>query len=347
MKILVCTSMTPFHSGGAELLAEHVSSLLRQHGHKVELLALPFESKWDRVLDQILAFRLLDLEGHADRVIALRFPSYFVRHPHKVIWFIHHYRAVYDLWGTVYSDVPTTPEALAVRAAIRKADGVALREAVRVYANSHVVARRLSEYNKISAQVLYPSLPDSEHYKSLGYGDYLLYVARFTSHKRQRLAVQAMRHTATPVRLVLAGRIDPGAEGYVAQLRQMISSAGLDQRVMLLDMGISENEKLALLSGCLGALYIAHDEDSYGFFSLEAHHARKALLVTSDSGGCTELVIDGINGRVVAPDPQALAEAMDELYRNPQTAQKLGEAGAGRIEELGISSERVVRSLLQ
>ena len=37
-------------------------------------------------------------------MIASKFPTYFVRHPNKVAWLIHQYRAAYELCGTVYSD---------------------------------------------------------------------------------------------------------------------------------------------------------------------------------------------------------------------------------------------------
>jgi glycosyltransferase involved in cell wall biosynthesis len=40
------------------------------------------------------------------------------------------------------------------------------------------------------------------------------------------------------------------------------------------------------------------------------------------------LVEDGVTGRTVPPaDPAALAEALAELLRQPQTAQRMGEAG--------------------
>ena len=39
-----------------------------------------------------------------DLVIATKFPTYFVRHPNKVAWLIHQYRAAYELCGTPYSD---------------------------------------------------------------------------------------------------------------------------------------------------------------------------------------------------------------------------------------------------
>ena len=47
--------------------------------------------------------------------------------------------------------------------------------------------------------------------------------------------------------------------------------------------------------------------DITDYSGLEAAHARKAVLTTSDSGGVLELVKDGVNGLVVPPYPMAIA----------------------------------------
>lgn len=335
----------PFQRGGAELLCKWLVENLRLRGHAVEVLEFPFSPHPEEILDQLLAFRLMDLSRYGDRLIAVRPPSYLVRHPQKVVWFIHHHRSAYDLWGTEYSDLPPTPEALRYRDAIRQADGVALREARRVFANSQVVAARLESFNGIRAEVLYPPLMHPERYTGGDFGDYLLYVSRLTPHKRQWLAIEALRHTRTPVRLVIAGKADPGAESYVWDLKARIAN-GLKDRVVFVDRYIDDAEKIALLAECLGALYIAYEEDSYGFFSLEAQQAGKPVLSTTDAGGTRELIRDGVNGRLVAPDPQALAEAMDELYANRDLARQMGEAGRQQVAGLDLCWERVVAKLL-
>ena len=48
------------------------------------------------------------------------------------------------------------------------------------------------------------------------------------------------------------------------------------------------------------------DED-YGFVTVEAFAAHKAVVTCRDSGGPTELVADGVHGLVAAPTPAALA----------------------------------------
>src|ERR671912_2382084 len=108
-RIVVCEVQVPFVRGGAEALVRELVRQLRARAYRVERVSVPF--KWypkDEILAHAAAWRLLDLsESNGSRIdlaIGTKFPSYFVRHPHKVAWLIHQYRAGYELAGTVYSD---------------------------------------------------------------------------------------------------------------------------------------------------------------------------------------------------------------------------------------------------
>ena len=50
-------------------------------------------------------------------------------------------------------------------------------------------------------------------------------------------------------------------------------------------------------------------------------------MTTSDAGGPLEVVEDGRTGRVVEPDPGAIAAALRELLADEPLARRLGEAG--------------------
>src|ERR1041384_2183293 len=104
--IIVCNSQIPFHSGGAEIHARGLVKALEGRGYAVDSVNLPFSDEpRAEILKGILAWRLLNLDkimgrpDKVDAVICLKFPSYVVRHPHKVVWLIHQYRAAYELLG--------------------------------------------------------------------------------------------------------------------------------------------------------------------------------------------------------------------------------------------------------
>jgi glycosyltransferase involved in cell wall biosynthesis len=64
--------------------------------------------------------------------------------------------------------------------------------------------------------------------------------------------------------------------------------------------------------------------------------------VATSVGGNPEVVVDGETGFLVPPkDPQAMAEKILVLLRDPALAQKMGQAGRRRVEE-HFSLERMV-----
>jgi hypothetical protein len=67
-------------------------------------------------------------------------------------------------------------------------------------------------------------------------------------------------------------------------------------------------------------------QEDYGFVTAEACASGKAVITTTDSGGPAELVIDGSTGRVVAPTPAALAEAIAGVMHDQARAERLGQA---------------------
>jgi len=64
-------------------------------------------------------------------------------------------------------------------------------------------------------------------------------------------------------------------------------------------------------------------------------------IVTTDVPGCREVVTHGINGLLVPPrDPEALANAIEYLVKNPEERQRMGKAGRARV--LAEFDERIV-----
>ena len=97
MDICVCGAQVPFMYGGAEQLLENLVGALRAAGHRADLVRLPAAWERERVFDAAMAWRMVPID--ADLVIATNFPSYFVRHPRKVVWLFHQHRVAYDLAG--------------------------------------------------------------------------------------------------------------------------------------------------------------------------------------------------------------------------------------------------------
>jgi glycosyltransferase involved in cell wall biosynthesis len=347
MRILVVTTQIPYIYGGAEYLSHNLCAHLKKHGHNVEEVKIPF--KWyppSKILDQILSIRLMDLTESCgktvDLVIGLKFPAFFVKHSSKVSWILHQHRPAYDLWGTEYSDL-LGKEGIAVRDAIISADNNFIPEAKRIFTISQTVSNRLKKFNDIYSEPLYHPPPNYEKLYSSDYENYIFYPSRLTPMKRQHVAIEAMRYIKSNIKLVIAGSADETA--YENKLTGLIDKYNLHAKVELLGK-ISEEKKLQLYANALSVLFIPYDED-YGYVTLEAFYAKKAVITCNDSGSPLEFVRDKISGLVCEPDIPSIAEAIDNAVSNRDTFVKYGKEGHNSIKKLDLSWNKVVEVLVQ
>ncbi len=336
--VLVCTAQVPFASGGAE---RHAAGLVREiaaAGHEVDLVQLPF--KWyprPEILLSAAAWRLLDVteaDGRAvDLVIPMKFPSYLVRHPNKVVWLIHQFRQAYDRFGTPESDFTASPEDTRWRELIASADATGLGESRKVFTNARNTAERLERFNGIPAQPLYHPPPLAGRYRTDELGTFGLVVGRLDPWKRMDLAIEGAAAGGFP--LVVAGT-GPDER----RLREVAARSGarVDFRGR-----VSDDELLALYASCGVVLFTPADED-YGYIALEAYLSRKPVVTCSDSGGPLEFVVDGESGLVTPPDGRAVGGAAASLLADRARARAMGEDGYERVR--GITWKAAVDALL-
>jgi glycosyltransferase involved in cell wall biosynthesis len=343
LKVAIASTTVPFVQGGGRFIVDWLETMLQRAGHEVETYRLPFTGLWYEIPEQTAALRLVAIP-RSDRLITIRTPSYVIRHPAKTVWFIHHIRAAYDLWGTPLGGLPDTPYGRAVRDCIRRADDVALAEARHIYTNSGVVSKRLLDYNGITAAPLYPPLFEPERFRCEPAADYVLYASRICPQKRQLLALEAMKFTKSSVRLILVGPVE--YDGTRDELQRLIVENGLTDRVELIDRFVPEEYKIELMARALAIVYVPFDEDSYGYPSLEAAAAQKPVIATTDSGGTRELIVDGRCGWMTDPTPQALAAAYDQAFEDRARTKAMGEAMQERVRELGIEWPVTIEKML-
>jgi glycosyltransferase involved in cell wall biosynthesis len=341
-RIVVCEAQIPFVEGGAEYHVRELVRQLRAHGFQTELVSLPF--KWypkDEILAHAAAWRLIDLSESngmpIDLAIGTKFPSYFVRHPRKVAWLIHQYRAAYELVGTPYSDFQHVEGDVGLRERLLTLDRQMLGECTRLFSNARNTAERVARYNGLAAEPLYhpPRLADRLAGGPLG--DYVLSVGRIESVKRVDLAVAAMAHADRPIRLIVAG---DGTQR--ANVEALAARAGVSDRVTFIG-AVDDERLLALYAEALGVIYAPYDED-FGYVTLESFLARKPVITCADSGGVLEFVETDVNGFVLDPDPAAIGDAISRLHRNRALAQSLGDAGYDRART--ITWDGVVEKLV-
>lgn len=345
MKIGILTVQVPFIRGGAEIHAESLRDELRKRGHEADIITVPF--KWyppETIIDTIMVARMIDVKEvngePIDRVIALKFPAYYISHGNKVIWLLHQHRQAYELWDTEHGDLHKMKNGEEVRRIIRECDNKFIPQAKKIFTNSRTVADRLKKFNNIEAVPLYHPPKNCERFKFGKSDDFIFYPSRIDPIKRQSLLVQALKYCRTPVRVVLAGM------GNKQTINEIYSIAKRDDTMSRLEMKgfISEDEKIDLYSRSLGVYFGPYQED-YGYITLESFFSGKSVITHPDSGGPLEFV-DENTGFVVNPDPKSIAQVMDRLYEDRNLAQKLGENGFELMKKLNINWDFVVEQLL-
>jgi glycosyltransferase involved in cell wall biosynthesis len=153
-------------------------------------------------------------------------------------------------------------------------------------------------------------------------------VARLVPQKAPEVFVRACRLVADAmpeVRFVLAGD-GPLAEPVTAE----VAAAGLSDRLLLLrdcpdgETLMSQFDIFVLSSRYeAGATYVV----------MEAMRVGTPVIVTDVVGNC-DAVEPGRSGLVVPPeDPQALADAINLLLRDPALRRRMGDAGRARLVE--------------
>jgi hypothetical protein len=146
LRIGLVSAAPPLARGGGRRIMTALLQGLRQRGHAVEPVLLPMDESSDDLLQQVMAYRLLDLDPQFERVITLRPPAHVVRHRCKIVLLGHRTRAA----------LPDGAQARSMRATLDRVDAVALGEAHAVLVGSTAAAERLRGQAGVACQLLGP-----------------------------------------------------------------------------------------------------------------------------------------------------------------------------------------------
>jgi glycosyltransferase involved in cell wall biosynthesis len=179
------------------------------------------------------------------------------------------------------------------------------------------------------------------------YGEgFFLFVGVLRYYKGLHILLEAARDAN--YRIVVVGRGPVESE-----LRAQAQALGLDN--VEFAGYVEEDIKLALFQLCRGVVFPSYlRAEAFGVTLLEGAMSARPLISAEIGSGTSHINIDGETGLVVPPGcPQALREAMDYLYYNPQQAEQMGDNARRRYEALfrgdimGASYARVYREVLR
>ncbi|OYW59510.1 MAG: hypothetical protein B7Z40_21480 [Bosea sp. 12-68-7] len=345
MRIAIASVFTPPVKGGAEFLADGLVAALQRAGHCVHRVLFPFS--YATLAD---AGRSMDIwesqdfspfgGGGIDRVIGLKWPAYLLRHPVTVAWLLHQHRPVYDLFDTPFGFSAATPGAVELRDRILAADRSSFARMQAVFTISRRVSARLHTSTGVASNPLYHPPDSAEAFWCAPASPYILVPSRLEGLKRQDLFLKALALTDPSVQAVIVG--DGGQK---AELERLTSDLGVGARVRFLG-AVSRAHLISLYAHATAVFFGPRDED-YGYVTLEAMLAGKPVVTCTDSGGPLEFVLDDETGRIVTPDPEAIADALSDLMSDPARAEAMGRAGQAHYRRSVPSWDDVVSQLVQ
>ena len=143
-------------------------------------------------------------------------------------------------------------------------------------------------------------------------------------------ACAALRQRGLPVELHIAGADDSATGEYRRFLEQLVD--------------VLEAKGYVRLLGAVSEASVRDELEAAHVFALASHHeplgvvimeamAMQVPVVATSAGGVCELVDAGRDGVLVPPgSPDALAEAIETILRDPSLADRFSAAGRGKIE---------------
>lgn len=159
----------------------------------------------------------------------------------------------------------------------------------------------------------------------------LLYVGRVDDRKGLDTAIRAVARLEAPTSLDIVGK---GDEVYLAQLRRLVASLGIEDRVTF---SSADRAQLADRYRSADALVFPSTwTEPFGLVPVEAMACATPVLATG-VGGSGEFLADGVNCLLFPPgDDEALAAAVRRLAGDPALCRGLCERSRATASELTV-----------
>ncbi len=324
MRIIVAEARVPFtrETGSRRTLA--LVDACRGLGHEVDHVRLPLDERPHTLLEQASRWALLNLATsngrRVDAVIATNFPSYVVRHPHKVVWPLRQPRVAHDVFHTALGDVVPGVEADdRLRERLMAADTAALASCAAVFTDSMGATARLRTTRGIESTPLSCPPPPADPRSDGPIGRDAVILGPLEPSSRVGLAIRAMAVVPEPVRLVVVG--DGPAR---RSLQGLAHDLMLGARVEF--GGRPDGPEVARLVGnALCVLDLAPGQEE-AEATLTGMRAGRPVVTTADSGAPQDHVEHGRNGLVCEATPQGIGAALAQLAGPGDLARSLGQA---------------------
>jgi glycosyltransferase involved in cell wall biosynthesis len=321
--------------------AQAIGENLRQQGVQVDSLLLPIVMDPLLLPEQIVAYRLLDVENTCDVLLTIGYPAFALKHPHKRALLFSLASPLYEWYNTEYG-VLASEQYDHIRYTIAGAEKRCLQEAERILCGSKTLTSRLKSLHglKATTMIMDHGLRFGQANELLP-GEELRLVCESTLEpfERTNLLLDALALSAEAWLLHLF--IPSASEVYYRALEQQIERLDLKERVMVTNEVLSE----ASLAAAFAYAALPYAATRIPEAVIRAVTQNVPLIATYDSGAILEIVQDKRNGAVVYPSAITVAQAVDKLAVRSRFRERLSHANQRFARKLS-GAEAVVKGLM-
>ncbi|MDQ3187816.1 MAG: hypothetical protein M3Q28_02790 [Pseudomonadota bacterium] len=342
MKIAVLRTGPLFAHDDAALYVAQLCSVLSEAGHSIETTLLPFSSAIADVVKQSVAYRLFDLTHGSDLCIAIGPFAHAFNHPNKRIWLLSQYGPIYDLWDTRFGASSTRPSDVSTRDYVYAVDRAWLSEARLVCSGSHTIAQTVLNDLGTETQLLPPALPNQYRYATNEHEGFFVAAGPLLDTARISLLIDSFSHTVRPARLVIMGFVSSPSERDAAQ--QMVLESTKAEFITL-EINPTYDRVFKHVSSALALVSVPYRCSTLDIFTVAASWSRKTVLTTIDSGELARLVEHQADGYCVEANAVALAQAMDEISGDLQSAKRLGDRFGEKLNGMTPTWAKIAQEL--
>lgn len=342
VKVAIASTFVPFAANPYRGLVVALEEALRLEGHQTEVVLLPQVDVPDRLISQILAFRLVGLES-VDRLICLRPQAHMIPHRNKVVWLLDGLLAGVEQWKFGGYPIKHTRDRGQLDA-VRTSDKRCFDECKTVFVGSPSLKKSMLSVHAIGSVLLRPPLPVPTKLGNNAQSSTILCLSSYDENSRLHIIIQALACSSSTLNLkILGNRCHPSFQRLLSQL---IIDLGMEQRVSL-DFGPTSEEVLTTaLAECVAVIDLEASGTTAGDGMIRCTRAARCMIVAGDGGANLDDVIDGVTGVVIEPDVASVAAMLHSLEAGAIDHAALGRNLHERAGEAAMSWPETLRQLL-
>lgn len=143
MNVMIGTAINNANREEIEF-ANYAASFFREEKHNVEEFSLPFCDDLIGMVEQLFAYRLMDIGRKADVLITVGYPAFVIEHPQKEVFLFSMESQIHELWRSKYGACQDASY-IALREQILGIEMRALSEAAHIFCASNTLKQGIQK----------------------------------------------------------------------------------------------------------------------------------------------------------------------------------------------------------